>query len=368
MKARVLHFVPHLGCAATTRQWLCVCERLVAVGYPVRVVSVGGDGVMEASARATGAEVASIGWERGRPDRWFSGLDQQLTDFRPDVVQTWAGVTHLWGRLAAMRRRVPRLIANYRTVSRRQANVPRWLDRRLVRHTHAFISNGAAADQFCAELGASSDRRTLIRDGVPPIEPATASERREFRARWGLAETTRIVVYVGSLEAEQRVKDLLWAIDLLHAIDEDTHLVVIGDGPHRWRLERFARQVHADQRTHFMGWNENAPRCVAASDCLWLATGRVGSPHSVLEAMSAGVPVVAVDTPSIREVVTHEVNGLLVPLGDRGALARATHRVFSRWEEARERADAAKRHVASEFSIAKLQQQYEDLYQKVLYM
>lgn len=367
MKARVLHFVPSFGCVATTRQYIPVCQRLVELGHPVRVVSLSGRGAMELEVRATGAELSRVTPSVGRPDRWFWQLDQELADFRPDVVQTWTGSAHFWGRLAAIRRRIPRIIANFRTAPRRPALRDVWLDRQLVRQTHAFVVNCGAADQWCEGLGVPADQRSWIPDGVPTIERATQEERRAFRARWGLPPETRMIVYVGTLESDQRVKDLLWAIDLLHAICEDTHLVVIGEGPHRWRLERFARQVHADQRTHFLGWCKSAPKYVAAADCLWLATGRGGSPHAVLEAMSAGVPVVAADSPSMREVLTHEVTGLLVPVGDRGALARATHRVFASEDESRQRVEAAQTYVANEYSVARLQQQYEQLYQRVLY-
>ena len=74
------------------------------------------------------------------------------------------------------------------------------------------------------------------------------------------------------------------------ALGVDT--LIVGEGPQRWRLERFARQVKMDDRVHFLGERDDVPQVLARCDCFWLASGYEGQSNALMEAMRAGVPVV----------------------------------------------------------------------------
>ncbi len=115
-------------------------------------------------------------------------------------------------------------------------------------------------------------------------------------------------------------------LDAVEALDAPIRLVILGDGPERYRLaERVARSPTLRDRVELAGAvdRDTVHAYMQASDLLVLASLYEGLSHVVLEAMAAGLPVVASDVSGNRELITDGVNGLLVPYGDADRLAEA---------------------------------------------
>ena len=134
---------------------------------------------------------------------------------------------------------------------------------------------------------------------------------------------------IGRLWPQKRVKDAIWAADLLKVIRNDVHLLVIGDGPQRDRLLRFRDQVCIRDNVHFLGQRGDVPRLMPHFDVLWSTSGYEGQSNAILEAMACGVPVVATDIPGTRELVIPGETGYLVPVGDRAAFCKYTQRLLN---------------------------------------
>ena len=101
-------------------------------------------------------------------------------------------------------------------------------------------------------------------------------------------------------------------------------------------------------------------------DVLWSTSGYEGQSNAILEAMAAGVPVVATDIPGTRELVLPGVTGYLVPVGDRAAFAKYTDRLLNDPVLAARYGAAARERVQKEFSVAKMVARYTDLYREIL--
>ena len=105
---------------------------------------------------------------------------------------------------------------------------------------------------------------------------------------------------------------------------------------------------------------------IASLDVMWLGSEYEGQSNAILEAMSAGIPVVASDIPGNRDLVVNDQTGFLVPLGDRAAFATQT-RVFLEDPEIASRfGNAGKLRVESEFSVQKMIQRHQELYRELL--
>ncbi len=139
-----------------------------------------------------------------------------------------------------------------------------------------------------------------------------------------LPHDAKLIAYLGPLTLEKRLKELIWAADQLKAVGVPAHLLMIGDGPRRQPLERYRRLNRVDDRVHFLGWRTDVPRLLSQVDVVWHAGAQDGQSSAILEAMAAGIPVVAADAPGNRELVAHGVNGYLVPLKERAGFARWT--------------------------------------------
>ena len=181
-----------------------------------------------------------------------------------------------------------------------------------------------------------------------------------------LPRDARLVGAVNRLWPQKRVKDLIWAADLLKVIRQDVHLLVIGDGPQRERLIRFRRQVCIEDKVHFLGHRDDVAEIMPHFDVVWLASEYEGLPNVVMEAMSHAVPVVATDISGNRDLVVHGESGYLVPIGDRAGFARHTNRLLDDAALARRLGEAGRQRVLADFSIASMVERHASLYRELL--
>ncbi len=134
----------------------------------------------------------------------------------------------------------------------------------------------------------------------------------EARIQSGLRVDDVIIGTVARLIPSKGLTTLLEAISLLVKIVPKTQLVILGDGPERKRLERYAYGLGIGDKVHFLGFRDDVPQLMAGWDIFVLPSLTEGFNLSVLEAMASSLPVVVSDLPSLREAVVHGQGGFAV--------------------------------------------------------
>lgn len=163
------------------------------------------------------------------------------------------------------------------------------------------------------------------------------------------------------------MKDVIWSMDLLRVLRDDIHLLVVGSGSHQWRLRRFRDQVHLVNHVHFPGPSAELPYWLSHADCLVACSATEAMPNSVLEAMAAGVPIVASDIAAHRAMLqSASGGGYLVPTGDRGAIARRLLAIMEDPAAARRLAAAGQRSVKEQYSAERMISRYTELYERLV--
>jgi glycosyltransferase involved in cell wall biosynthesis len=169
--------------------------------------------------------------------------------------------------------------------------------------------------------GLADDRTTVVPNPAPevPVHP-TRDEARAALAVTGFALGT-----AGRLTAQKALGDALEALARVPGAE----LLVLGDGPERTALERRAARLGIADRVRFLGARsrDDVLTLFRAVDVALVTSAWENLPHTLLEALAAGAPVVATGVGGIPEVIVHEDNGLLVPAGDVDAIAEAIERV-----------------------------------------
>ncbi|HBO45907.1 MAG TPA: hypothetical protein DD670_18700, partial [Planctomycetaceae bacterium] len=142
----------------------------------------------------------------------------------------------------------------------------------------------------------------------------------------------------------------------------DCDLVLVGHGPQRCELERLAAEKGISERVHFLGFRADVPAILARSSLLVLPSRWEGMPNVVLEAMAAGLPVIATNVEGVAELLGDDADGQMVPFGDMAAFAAAVTRVLSDRDLA-ERLGRRNRHRAAEyFQINDMVERYQTLW------
>ena len=200
----------------------------------------------------------------------------------------------------------------------------RTLERLLACTTTALIAvSPEVRDDLVALHVAPASKFTVVRLGIDLAQRVDndGERRRETRRQMGLRDDTFVVGWVGRMTAVKNTDSVVQALRQLMERGIDAYAVLVGDGPDRDHLERYARDLGVIKRCLFLGYQEDVARFYDAMDVLLLPSINEGTPVSVIEALAAGRPAVATRVGGIPDVVRDGVDGFLVDLGDADALA-----------------------------------------------
>jgi glycosyltransferase involved in cell wall biosynthesis len=274
---------------------------------------------MDAAARA-GVVVHRIE-ERGRFDRSVvPALQEAARRFEPDLVQSHAVKSHLLMRMAGLQ---PWIAYHHGyTWPDLRARIYNQADRWSLRKASAVLT---VSQPFADEL----NRMGVGREKIHVVHNAIdrgwgqGSASRELRYSLGIGEEKKVILIVGRLSKEKDHLTLLKAVREL-----PVHLLIVGEGPERRRIEEHIRETGKEGSVTLTGQVPTAEPYYGVADIAVLSSLSEGSPNALLEAMAAGVPVVATSVGGIPEIVTHEESALLVRPGDPQAMTAAIGRLL----------------------------------------
>ena len=206
-------------------------------------------------------------------------------------------------------------------------------DFELRRAAHVFCPS-AYLRQLVLSWGVPPDRVSVLPNPAPDVPELPPRE--QLQRSFGLNGAT--LAFAGRLTAQKSLGRALEAV----AAADGVRFVIAGEGPERRSLEGRARELGIADRVSFLGAQprERIVELFHAADATILSSSWENFPHTVVEALAVGTPVLAMETGGVAEVVQDGVNGLVVPQGDTAALAQAVRRYFTD-EDLRERLRAA---------------------------
>lgn len=202
------------------------------------------------------------------------------------------------------------------------ASVLRALRDDVVRHAAHVFTPSAYLAELAIRWGAPRHRVSVLPNPGPSELPTSSHE--ELRSRLDLEGPT--MVFAGRLTAQKSLDVLVESL----VTCEGVSLVIAGDGDERAPITRLVDRLGLGDRVRLIGSCDRARvlELFAAADVAVLSSSWENFPHSVVEALAVGTPVIATRVGGVAEVVVDGENGLLVPSGDPAALAAAVRRYF----------------------------------------
>jgi glycosyltransferase involved in cell wall biosynthesis len=250
-----------------------------------------------------------------------------VAELKPDIVQTHAVKSHFLIYLSGLWKTRPWIAFHHGyTTTDLKMRVYNQLDRVSLRKPARLVTVSRAFERQLMGQGIDSSRITVLQNAVDPrwAERVKNTDRAEARRKLGIATGELVLLAVGRLSQEKAHIDLIQAFTLLRKKGRQARLILVGDGPERSKLEQAA-----GPGVLFTGQVHDTPSYYAATDVLVLPSLTEGSPNVLLEAMAAGVPVVATDVGGIPEIVRHRESALLVSPQRPDLLAQAIEEMLS---------------------------------------
>ncbi|MEO1615011.1 MAG: glycosyltransferase [Planctomycetota bacterium] len=363
-RLRLALVIPTMDRGGAEKQLALLARHLPTDQFETHVILLTRDGPRSDDLRQAGIRVTLIGKRFKADPTALLRLRKELKRLQPDLVHTWLFAANSFGRVAAKLAGVPLILASERCVDPWKRGWHFVIDRYLAKSTHAITTNSAGVRDFYAAHRVPAELFRLIPNGVAPRSPGKLSRQQAFEV-FGFDSTRNVILAVGRLWAQKRYRDLIWAGELLAAARGDTSLLIIGDGPQKDELLRFRDSVTTPQHVAFLGPREDVVDLLPHADQFWIGSDYEGQSNAVIEAMRAGVPVVASDIPGNRDLVEHDVTGRLFPVGDRAELAREAMELLENPEHARTLADSARGRIETDFSIEQMVEKHTRLYQEL---
>jgi len=213
--------------------------------------------------------------------------------------------------------------------------------------------------------GIEEKRIGLVVNGIDINRFKKAKEETVNRAALDLKPHDIVVGTVGNLRREKNQELLIRALALISRSSKSFKAVFIGDGPLRSQLESLAAALGVEDKVVFLGTRVDVPRFYGIFDIYCLTSRYEGLPLSLLEAMAAGVPIVATDVMGIREVIRNNENGLLLPDNDAEELAKRILLLAENADLRNALSENGCRFVNEHYSLEKSVRNYEKLFRNV---
>ncbi len=290
-------------------------------------IFTGGSGPAADKLAESGAPVHRLRYLRRAVNPWrdlraLIELMAALRGYHPDLVSAHTAKAGWLGRAACARLGIPAVYTPHGLpVGGRMRGAQGVLfaaaERIAAPWARAIICVAEAERRLALERGlADAERLVVIHNGVRAIPG-------NMRANAG-ASPPRIVS-VARFEEPKDHATLLRAVAKLAG--QEWELDLVGDGPAESACRDLAAQIGIGGRVRFLGYQADTVSALAGAQIFVLSSRSEAFPRTVLEAMRAGLAIVATDVGGVGEAVEHERNGLLVPPGDADALAAALERI-----------------------------------------
>ena len=296
----------------------------------------------------------------------FARFGRVLREERPDVVHI-----HLNALLYAA---PPALVRNTPVIVYTAHNFPELLiPHRLRTFYRTCFHHGVTPVSIAASLSPALrmefgvDALPLIRNGIPVDDfRHPQMSRLSWRRRAGFGEDDFLFVCAARFSPQKNHDLLLRAFAADPLVSLHSHLLLAGDGVLRRPLERLAEQLDIASRVHFLGNRNDMPNLLNACDAFVLSSTQEANPLCVMEAMSAGLPVIATAVGGVPELLWPGIHGLLIEPESQDAFTQAMSKMMIDSEFRRECSVRAAERAVRKFDVRHMAGAYDALYRRLL--
>jgi glycosyltransferase involved in cell wall biosynthesis len=371
----ILFLIGSLELGGAERQMATLIRHLMAGGVKCCLFVLESPGPVYDSLKGIDLTIYEGGYRRKSPipRKALQLIRSQLRLFcllakhRPDAIHAYLPLTNFMGALAGRLSGIPLVITSRRALGTHQDRYRGWrfFDILSFRLSHMVTANSHAVgrDTLKRDLGNASKLK-IIYNGIDSAPFETAKPDREtVRKALGVQFHEKVVISIANLIPYKGISDLIEsAAGVMKTMPAVKFLFVGEDRGIQRELEAKAHGLGLSRHVAFLGRRLDIPELLAASDLLALSSHEEGFSNVILEAMAAGLPVVATDVGGNREAVMEGITGWLVPPGDPNAMAEKILDLLCNNEKAVSWGRRGQERVKKMFTIGRMVDAHRKLY------
>ncbi len=373
----VLYVIGSLAVGGAESQMILLIKELSCQGWGCNLFALEARGPFRDVLKRYSVKMYDGGYNSAAPFRKRIGsficavfrLYRVVRRTQPDILHAYLPLTSFIGAACGKLAGIRKIITSRRALGTHQDRYAFWkpFDRIAGLLSHHITVNSEAVRQDAIKRDDVDPKKlVLIYNGVDPRRfDAPTKERRTMRTTLGLTDRDTGVVMVGNLIPYKGHEDFIHALPKTIKSRADVYVYLVGENRGiRPRLEQLVRQLNLSDKVRFLGRRDDVPEILMAMDIFVLASHEEGFSNALLEAMVAGLPVVATDVGGNREALKNGDAGLLVPPRSPEALAAGLSELLDNSDRRRMLAASAKTRVVDHYSVAKMTEAHLHLYTK----
>lgn len=312
---------------------------------------------LEAFQKGAGALVNGLALLRGIFRLW-----KLLRRKKPQVLEMFTHDSNMLALPLAWLARIPVRIPTHHGMI---DGFPRWRERIhawMVNHlSHGMVAVSDLTMKKALEEGIQKEKITVIPNGIVPVT-LNEADRSEIRKQMGARENDVVLLSVGRLVYQKAHEYLVSAIPAVLKELPNVKVGICGDGLLRADLEKQIQALGLENAIKLFGMQANVTKYLAAADVFILPSRWEGLPIALLEAMSAGLPVIATRVEGVDEVVEEGVHGILVLPESAEELAKAILQLSQDSAQRQRMGSAARLRVLERYTVDRMCEQYLKLF------
>ncbi len=348
--ARLVFLLQDLKFGGTQRQALELARRLNPSRFKTEVWLMKAGDDLAPLALSWGVPLVRLSGGAQVGPVCLANLWRRLKRTPPDLLLLFTVLPNIWGRILGRLARVPVIVGNCRGGAAPKRQHERWL---WPFAHHILCNNLALKDRLANHYAVPAQRLTVIPNGVDTdfFKPPVAA-RRSGPPR---------VLSIGRLVPDKDPDTLIKAFRLVAADHPQAELWLVGEGPRHEALEQLVQESRLSDKVRFLPGQADLRPLLHQASLLVLSSITEALPNVVLEAMAAGLPVVATRVGGLPEAVIPGETGWLVPPRDVPALAAAMSQLLADPKTRRAFGLAGRKRVEREFSFMAMVPSHEEV-------
>ncbi len=361
-RLRITYLIPTLNLGGTEKHILNLAANLRMRGHDARIATVFKEGFLAAQVEKCGVPFVCL-TSKGWGWRTFIKIFNWIRSNRVDILHTYLFGFHFFAALPAKLLKIPFVVSSRRELAH-------WQKKR-----HLFIENmgnlcidrvvccSHAAQQWTlAKERIQPNKILTIHNGVDLNRFSPGPHRLKIREEFGVPAAAQVLGTVANFSYEKAYPYLLETMNLILTENPQTWFLLVGSGPLLDKMKCESKKIARSEQIVFTGFREDIPDLMDAMDVFALASLSEGFPNVLLEAMAMAKPVVATDVGGIPELISSGNDGVLVHPKDGKAMAAAILQLLRDPQTASRLGETARNKIASNFTIQKMVDQYENFY------
>lgn len=363
----ICYIIGQLGKGGAEKQLYELLKGMSRNVFSPTVISLSHGGYWEKEIQRLGIPVITLPRKKHFEFTRLIRLIKLLHTIKPQIVHTYMFSANSYGRIAAILTGVPVVIASERSLPELKKDKNRYQffwDKLLAVLSDGIICNSStAAHALIANHAFHAGKVFVVHNGI--------HENGFLRENNGKNEkrfAPKVIGTIGGLSPQKNHKLFL---DMAKAIldapgNRAVKFIIVGDGPLRNELEEYSRRVGIENNVIFTGERGDIFKLLQGMDIFVMTSLYEGMSNAIMEAMLAGLPVVATDVGGNRELIIQNETGYLCPLHDTASLVAEVADLINNESNAKRLGENGRRKILKEFTMEKMIQNSEFIYRNLL--